>query len=101
MSTLPQADVNLNESDEFVVTATYEGKMDQRRKQRIYAALERCDLWMPAVPSSGFSYPDVNWTSNEDGTETDVEIYVKGHERATRLASELRACGLLVSIAVP
>jgi hypothetical protein len=28
--------------------------------------------------------------------QTELTIYVDGHEQATRLKSELRACGLLV-----
>ena len=101
----------ITKSDEFVVTATYEGKMDKRREQRIHAAFERCRVRLPVLvepltpeqQANGvipISFTNVEWTSNEDGTQTELTIYVDGHERATRLASELRACGLLVGMAV-
>jgi hypothetical protein len=77
-------------SGEFVVTATYEGKMDKRREQRIHAAFGRCGVRLSV---------SVEWTSNEDGTQTELTIYVDDHERAARLKSELRACGLLVGTA--
>ena len=44
------------------------------------------------------TFSDVNWYSNMDGTETQLEIYVDDPLRATRLASELRACGMVVHV---
>ena len=109
MSTLSQANVNLNESNEFVVTATYEGKMDKRREERIHAAFKRCGVRLPVVKPltpeqlANGEFPvffsNIEWISNEDGTETELTIYVNGDEQATRLKSELRACGLLVGTA--
>jgi hypothetical protein len=43
------------------------------------------------------AYSDVEWLSSAD--ENELIIHVDESERVTRLASELRACGLMVSIA--
>ena len=100
----------ITKSDEFVVTATYQGKMDKRREQRIHAAFKRWDV-LPLAPAEPLTpeqqangefpvfFTNVEWTSNEDDTQTKLTIYVRGHERATRLQSELRACGLQASVA--
>jgi hypothetical protein len=108
MSTVSQADANLNKSNQFVVTATYEGKMDERREQRIHAAFKRCGVRLPVVEPltpeqlANGAFPvffsDIEWLSNEDNTQTELTIYIDGHEQATRLKSELRACGLLVHL---
>jgi hypothetical protein len=91
---------------DFIITACYEPKMDKRREQRINAALERCDVRL-GVPMPGMMfngqevqcfYSDVNWNSDMNGTETQLEIYVDDALRATRLASELRACGMVVHV---
>ena len=102
--------MTITKSDEFVVTATYEGKMDKRREQRIHAAFKRCGVLLPVLQpltpeqqANGefpIAFTNVEWISNEDDTETELTIYVDGHERATRLASELRACGLQVGMGV-
>jgi hypothetical protein len=71
----------------IILTAKYEGKIDDRREQRIHAAFKRCGV------SPRF---DVDWTS-EDETDHELEIFVgDGLERANRLAAELRACGMIV-----
>jgi hypothetical protein len=102
----------------FIVTAEYEGKMDDRREDRIHAVFERCGVDCtlrvshPPVPiDDGVSdvdhsgelqigFSDVEWCENQngDGTGTELTIHIGEHERATRLASELRACGLRVGI---
>jgi hypothetical protein len=99
--------VNHEGEPAMIVTAQYQGKMDERREQRIHAAFKRCDVQTAAhsayVLKSGdgseipVMFTNVEWTSNEDGTDTELTIYVDGCERATRLASELRACGLMAS----
>jgi hypothetical protein len=70
---------------EFIVKATYHGKIDARREQRIDAVLDRCGV-------------GGNWGVQWLSYPTELRIEIAGDERATRLASELRACGLLVSI---
>jgi hypothetical protein len=71
------------------VTAFYQGKMDDRREQRIHEVFRRCGV---------HGKYDINWTSNDDHTGHEITIVVDHKEGATRLASELRACGLMVSI---
>jgi hypothetical protein len=91
----------------FIITAHYEPKMDERREQRILDALERCDVTMDdPMPGLRFNgqevqgtYSDVDWKQGEDGTETQLEIYAGNDPtRASRLASELRACGMVVNV---
>jgi hypothetical protein len=55
---------------------------------------------MPDVLIAGVQvlWSDVNWNGNMDGTGTELEIYVDNPLRATRLASELRACGMVVHV---
>ena len=102
----------------IIVTAKYEGKIDDRHKRRIQAVFERCGIRAPPGPdfptteeetseidfSSGEwemiptdSFSDASWSRNEDGTENEFDIFVgDGLERANRLAAELRACGMIV-----
>ena len=98
----------------IIVTARYEGKIDDRRERRIHAAFERCGVRMgvfkvdetadgelrKADGADGemtFGFSDVEWTLNEDETDHELEIFVgDGVERANRLAAELRACGMIV-----
>ena len=90
----------------FIVKARYQPKMDEKREQRIHAAFERCDVKVSrfALPSVieddavQVHFSDVDWVANEDGTETQLEIYVGDVSRATRVASELRACGMVVGM---
>jgi hypothetical protein len=85
-----------------IVKAQYAGKINGRREERVHAALTRCDVRLfepvPEVKGkAGFS--DLEWTENEEGRgETKLTICVAEQERATRLASELRACGMMVAI---
>jgi hypothetical protein len=92
---------------DFIITACYEPKMDERREQRINAALERSgvrlDVPMPGMMFNGqevqCSYSDVNWKSDMNGTGTELEIYAGiDPMRASRLAAELRACGMVVHV---
>ncbi|MFZ2078922.1 MAG: hypothetical protein WAV38_20165 [Xanthobacteraceae bacterium] len=75
-----------------IVTATYKGEIDARRERRIKAAVERCgELWVR-----------VDWTEHKFGGHITTELTIAicdDHERAIRLASELRACGLMVGVA--
>ena len=94
----------------FNVSAYYEPKMDKRREKRIDASLDRCGVRravfsLPAIvdgddASAPFQvqFSDIDWTMNEDNTETTLEIHVDDIARALRLASELRACGMMVSV---
>ncbi len=90
----------------FLVKARYEGEIDDRREQRIHAAFDRCgvrvgvfstaDAIEPGEVRVGFS--DVDWSQgeNDDGEiEHQIEIYVGDRERAVRLVSELKACGMI------
>jgi hypothetical protein len=91
---------------DFIITACYEPKMDKRREQRIRDALERCDVKMgvllpltiEGIEDAQVTWSDVNWNGNRDGTGTELEIYVDNPLRATRLASELWACGMVVHV---
>ena len=89
----------------FIINASYGPKIDERREQRIHDALERCGVQI------GYSLPgtmdgkeiqmvfsEVDWNSNRDGSANELEIYVDDPLRATRLASELRACGMVVHV---
>jgi hypothetical protein len=95
----------------YIVKAQYAPKLDEKREKRIHAALDRCNVKQAvfslpaaidgdadAVPfQSRFS--ELDWMANEDGTETELEIYVGADPlRAARLASELRACGMVVGV---
>jgi hypothetical protein len=90
----------------MIVTAKYEGTMDEKRGQRVLDAFERCGVRLavfdpdekiePGEMHIGFS--DVDWSQDEDGEE--LEIHFDDHERATRLAAELRSCGLRVAVSV-
>ena len=72
----------------IIVTAKYEDKIDDRREQRIHAVFERCGV---------SARLDLDWTSNEDGTNNELEIFIGDDlERANGLAAELRACGMIV-----
>jgi hypothetical protein len=79
----------------FIVTASYEGKIDVRRERRIHAAFKRCGV---CLCRSEYGGGDVNWMQNDAATDHEIEIWVDQRERATRLASELRANGLIVNI---
>ena len=90
------------------VIATYAAKMTERREQRIRAAFKQCDVHAVRATMTGRfgeeDFPivlsDIDWTSGEDGTETELKIFIGDDdmERATRLASELRACGMVASV---
>jgi hypothetical protein len=87
----------------FIINARYEPKIDERREQRILDALERCDVSMGALmpftlDGAPVTFSDVDWNSNRDGSANELEIYVGGQDRATRLAAELRACGMVVHV---
>jgi hypothetical protein len=79
--------------------------MDEKREQRIHAAFKRCDV-RTTLRSSLIrddevqgQFSGLEWTAKQDGTETELEICVDDVARATRLASELRACGMVVGVA--
>jgi hypothetical protein len=76
----------------FIVTAIYESKIDEPREQRIHAVFKRC----------GIRAAEIEWTaegtSEDDLTSHQLIFTIDEHERAVRLGSELRACGLMVSI---
>jgi hypothetical protein len=80
------------ETMSFIVTAIYEGKLDERREQRIHDVFMRC----------GIRAAEIEWTaegtSENDLTSNQLTFTIGEHERAVRLGSELRACGLMVSI---
>jgi hypothetical protein len=90
----------------FTVSAYYEPNMDNRREKRINAALDRCGVRRAAYIGDGdegsgpfpIYFSDIDWEACEDNTETMLEISVDDKARALRLASELRACGMVVSV---
>jgi hypothetical protein len=91
----------------IVVTAKYAGKIDEQPTppspswSRIHAAFERYWVQTPdgglRKAADGADGSDVKWTSNEDETEHELEIFVGGPEHANLLAAELRACGMIVT----
>jgi hypothetical protein len=94
----------------MIVTAKYDGKKDEARENRIHKVFDRCGVRLavfdpdielaPGQFQVGFS--DVDWASYGDGDdeETRLRIHVEDeeHDRAERLASELRCCGMVVGI---
>jgi hypothetical protein len=94
----------------MIVTAKYDGKIDEGREARIHKVFDRCGVRLgvhePLTPEQvargefSVAFTDVEWTSNHDGTWTHLRIYLGDdeHDRAKRLASELRACGMVVGI---
>jgi hypothetical protein len=90
----------------FVVTAAYEPKMDEKRERRIHTALDRCDVKRGVDTGlrgqvGGHSFPirfsEIDWIALEDGSQTELTIHVD-EKRAKKLASELRACGMIVTV---
>jgi hypothetical protein len=79
----------------YFVHAHYDKEMDERRETRIRAAITRCDAW-------GRTGSRVDWEGEGDDprkpVKTKLEIYVDEQERAQRLASELRGCGMAVAV---
>jgi hypothetical protein len=91
----------------IVVTAKFAGKIDEQPTppspswSRIRAAFERYGVQTAdgglRKAADGADGSVVKWTSNEDETEHELEIFVGGPERANLLAAELRACGMIVT----
>jgi hypothetical protein len=74
----------------FEIMAKFEPEMDERRAKRVDDVLERYDLFFKV---------DHNACCEEDGahaTDTSIYLRVDGAEKASRIASELRACGMVV-----
>jgi len=87
----------------YTVTAFYEPKMDDKRHDRIHTAFKRCGVRLAVhdlTAEHGFSvtFSDVDWTALEDGSETELIIHCEELDNATRLVSELRACGMIVTV---
>ena len=98
------------------VVANYEPEMTERCEQRINAVLGRCGVLVegqrfvevsgaPAFPPPASverrikSVTDFDWTMHDDGTNTRLVICMGDDtERAERLASELRCCGMIASV---
>jgi hypothetical protein len=83
----------------FLVTATYKGKIDERRDRRINDACRRCGARSEVYHDENGvligSSSDIDWTMTDDN-ELELRVYMRTREHAIRLASELRGCGLLV-----
>ena len=91
----------------YFVHAIYKPKMDQRREKRTQDALKRCDAWGHTPPPMSASlggnqvqlnFSNVDWTGYDDGTETELEIFIDDPARAQRLAAELRCCGMSAAV---
>ena len=86
----------------YFVHARYYKEMDERRETRIHDAITRCDAWGLQAAGEGWSVSRVDWEiEGDDPTKpvaTKLEIYVGEEERAQRLASELRGCGMAVAV---
>jgi hypothetical protein len=91
-------------SNGFLIDAKYAPKMEAKREARIYALMDRFGVKMSvytihqdgSITAGDFS--ELDWCSCEDGTDTHLEIFVAEQERAKRLASELRACGMVTAV---
>jgi hypothetical protein len=91
----------------YILKACYHPAMDEKREQRIHAAFKRCDVGTTLLSPPSLVTDDevqvqfsgLEWTAKQDGTETELEICLDDVARATRLASELRACGMVVGVA--
>lgn len=91
----------------MMVSAEYRGKMDEAREGRVHKVFERYGVRF-GEPSPVLSkalgvratVSDVEWTCNADGTWNRLKIHIdeEERERAVRLASELRACGMVVGV---
>jgi hypothetical protein len=103
------------EEGEIVVIARYKPKMTRERDRRIRAALERCGVRLVRSEMSTMTVriddrevpvplSDVDWCASvdDDGTETETELTISGFgddmARATRVAAELRCCGMVASV---
>lgn len=87
-----------------IIQARFLGALGERREKRINDVLDRFDAWK-LVPSGQrlklneeedveFMHSAVDWNEDEDGTQIEFAIE---DEKAVRIASELRACGLMVT----
>jgi hypothetical protein len=94
------------------VVAQYAPKMSERRRQRILAVIKQSganlEKWRESsvrldtgLVMVGWS-DDVKWTSNDDYAETELIVHFDrvghGRERAVRLASDLRRCGMVANV---
>jgi hypothetical protein len=101
---------------DYMLTARYEPKMTKKREARICEALDKSGVrWgIGNTPDfcgeiDGQTFPiyfsDVDWMCEDEDKNTELEISMRDRgglspvkDRADRLASELRACGMIVSI---
>lgn len=84
---------------QLFVTAKYEGEIGERRERRIHDVFERCGVRMPVLDNKWqqIGHADVEWCEDKTGHELKIHVG-EDRERANRLASELRACGMMVGI---
>lgn len=81
------------------IQARFVGALSERREKRINEVLDRFDVWkfVPSgqyVNGQEFQHTAVDWNEDEDGTEITFKIE---DDKAERITSELRACGLIVT----
>jgi hypothetical protein len=69
--------------------------MDEKRAKRIEATLERCGISLQRWPS--LISPHLYWglVARISDTGYEINLCVNGSDNATRLASELRGCGMI------
>jgi hypothetical protein len=81
----------------LVITASYAPKLEKRRETRVHAALNE----------HGVRITELDWMVWPGSVGTEIEVYVDSkeehgrgdpNERASRIASALRACGLVVNV---
>jgi hypothetical protein len=93
-----------------IIQARYTGTLDEHRDKRIHSVLDRFDAWK-AVPSgqrfevdggvAELMHSAVEWNEAErveDGESVTEIIFKIEDDKAERIASELRACGLVVTM---
>ena len=84
----------------MMIKAQYNGKLTARREQRIEDVLRRFDAFKSVrsgqflANGSELLFTNVEWNQSEDGTDLTFPIE---DAKAERIASELRACGLVVT----
>jgi hypothetical protein len=98
----------MNQATSFTIIAAYEAKIDQERERRIHAALKRHKVRFGR--GVDFDLQELKWTRMSSGICTELVISIPGEEvhgrtrrgdpqeRARRLASDLRTCGMFVTI---
>lgn len=105
------ADMSAKGGDgEEIIQARFVGTLDKRRDKRIHGVLTTFDVWRHTPSGQRFEvdggvaelmHSAVEWNEAErveDGESVTENIFEIEDDKAERIASELRACGLVVTM---